>query len=122
MRILFSILSIAYIAAIFLLAGSPVVRQLSRFNPDSLLHIPLYGVLTLFLIFSFGPRGQKSPKKTNNPISRFLIAGFIALAVGIFDEFYQSFIPGRSATVTDIFLDIIGISLMIFIILKVTKK
>jgi hypothetical protein len=55
MNILFSILSIVYISAIFILAGSPIVRTLASFNPYSLLHIPLYGVLTVLLIFSFVP-------------------------------------------------------------------
>jgi hypothetical protein len=58
MRIFFSILSIAYIAGIFLFADSSVVSTLAAFNPYSLLHIPLYGVLTVLLIFSFIPITQ----------------------------------------------------------------
>jgi hypothetical protein len=48
----FSFLSIAYIAGIFLWADYPIVEELSAFNPYSLLHIPLYGILTLLLILS----------------------------------------------------------------------
>jgi len=48
----FSILSVAYIAGIFLLADSPMVSDVTPFNPYSLLHIPLYGILTLLLILS----------------------------------------------------------------------
>jgi hypothetical protein len=55
MRIFFSILSIIYIAGIFLFADSSVVSTLAAFNPYSLLHIPLYGILTVLLIFSFMP-------------------------------------------------------------------
>jgi hypothetical protein len=55
MRILFSILSMAYIIGIFLLADSSVVSDLAPLNPYSLLHIPLYGILTFLLIFSFVP-------------------------------------------------------------------
>ena len=58
MRIFFSILSIAYIAGIFLFADSSVVSTLAAFNPYSLLHIPLYGILTVLLIFSFIPITQ----------------------------------------------------------------
>jgi len=58
MRIFFSILSIFYIAGIFLFADSPVVSDMSAFNPYSLLHIPLYGILTALLIFSFIPITQ----------------------------------------------------------------
>jgi len=52
MNPLFSILSSAYIAAIFLLADSPMVSDVAPFNPYSLLHVPLYGILTFLLIFS----------------------------------------------------------------------
>jgi VanZ family protein len=52
MGIFFTILSIAYIAGIFLWADSPIVEELSAFNPYSLLHIPLYGILTILLILS----------------------------------------------------------------------
>jgi hypothetical protein len=64
MNILFSILSIVYISAIFILAGSPIVRTLAPFNPYSLLHIPLYGILTFLLVCSFIPMTQLR----NNPI------------------------------------------------------
>jgi hypothetical protein len=40
---------------IFLWADSPIVSDLAPFNPFSLLHIPLYGILTILLILSFFP-------------------------------------------------------------------
>ncbi len=55
MNPLFSILSLSYIAGIFLLADSPVVSEIAAFNPYSLLHIPLYGILTFLLLFSKVP-------------------------------------------------------------------
>jgi len=133
MRILSSLLSILYIAAIFLLAGSPIVETLSTFNPNSLLHIPLYGILTVFLIFSISPitprRRSKTapPKPTNqtkqiNPRPRIFIAGLMALGVAIFDEIYQIYIPQRNASITDVVLDLIGISLVVTLILKIHKN
>jgi hypothetical protein len=65
MNILFSILSIVYISAIFILVGSPIVRTLAPFNPYSLLHIPLYGILTGLLIFSIMPIKLKRNNPTN---------------------------------------------------------
>jgi len=59
-RLIFTFLSIAYIAGIFLWADSPVVSVLAPFNPYSLLHIPLYGILTVLLIFSFFPFNLKT--------------------------------------------------------------
>ena len=60
MRLLCTFLSIVYIAMIFLWADSPVVSDLAPFNPYSLLHTPLYGILTLLLIFSFFPFNFKT--------------------------------------------------------------
>jgi len=54
-NLFFAFLSAAYIAAIFLLADSPMVSALSAFNPYSLLHIPLYGILSILLILTVTP-------------------------------------------------------------------
>jgi hypothetical protein len=148
-QLLFSILSIAYIAAIFLLADSPVVSDIAPFNPYSLLHIPLYGILTFLLIFSLPQRkkfvsitnptnptnstspidpknstNSMSPTNSINPINprnprNLLVAGLIALVVAIADEFHQAYIPSRDASVTDVFLDVIGIGLCLFLIHRI---
>jgi hypothetical protein len=133
-RYFFTFLSIIYIAAIFLLADSHVVSELAPFNPYSLLHIPLYGILTVLLIFSFLPLNFKS-NVTNvlnehnasthqriNALARILVAGFIALIVAIADEIHQSFIPTRDASITDVFLDCVGITLALGFISQLHKK
>jgi hypothetical protein len=123
MNPLFSILSLSYIAAIFLLADSPVVSDIAAFNPYSLLHIPLYGILTLLLIFSTGSsisihRGD-STNSTNpiNPINsrNLFIAGLIALVVAVADEIHQAYIPNRNASIIDVLLDVIGIGLCVLL-------
>ena len=135
MRILFSILSIACIAGIFLFADSPVVSTLSNFNPYSLLHIPLYGILTILLIFSFVPitqlpinslnqinqTNQINQKDRTNQINHYFIVGFIALIVAIADEIHQIYIPGRDASVTDVLLDLVGIILVLFFAFRLFK-
>ena len=100
-RFIFTVLSISYITLIFLLAGSSIVSYLSVFNPYSLLHIPLYGILALLILFSFVPfkfnyfKQEKSyiqrfnnlmTHLPNNLMPRFIIAGFIALIVAVADE------------------------------------
>ena len=117
MSIFFSILSAAYIAGIFLLADSPMVSEAAPFNPYSLLHIPLYGILTILLVLSFRrkPSNPINPTNPSNP----LIAGLIALVVAIADEIHQAFIPSRDASVTDVFLDIVGISLCLLLIKRI---
>jgi purine-cytosine permease-like protein len=136
MRIFFSILSIAYIAGIFLLAGSSAVSDLSPFNPYSLLHIPLFGILTVLLILSLvpmkfnpmnpiNPSNPMKPSNSSNPNNfrtRFLISGMIALIVAIADEIHQAYVPGRDASITDVLLDFVGIILVLFIVLYFYKK
>ena len=146
MRIFFTILSIAYVAGIFLFADSSVVSTLSSFNPYSLLHIPLYGILTFLLIFSFVPlkfnqrnlsrlsrsesvRGEMRSlfhwdpmtQLPNYLITRFLVVGFIALIVAIADEIHQAYVPGRDASITDVLLDLVGIILVLFFFLYFYK-
>ena len=137
-----------YISGIFLLADSSVVSGLSAYNRYSLLHIPLYGILTVLLVLALMPLRdihvsqrtrvipdhsgepknlgistfQIYPMDRINPATRWLIAGFIAAGVAIADEFHQSFIPSRDGSITDVLLDIVGISLAIFFIHKLYKN
>jgi len=150
MRLFFAVLSIAYITGIFLFAGSPVVSTLSEFNPYSILHIPLYGILTVLLTFSFIPfefkdvrnvpnhSNQRSSGSTHSRIDasthlphlpvysfthrEFFIPGLIALAVGIADEIHQAYVPGRDASITDVLLDLVGIILTLFFISWLLKR
>lgn len=136
MRILFSLLSIFYVASIFILAGFPVVHTLSEFNPYSLLHIPLYGILAFLLVFSMVPVTQGFKEASIQPRSdstrtrskgttglkfRLFVAGGIALAVGIFDEIHQLSVPRREGSVGDVALDMVGIAialLLCFVLFK----
>ena len=142
MSIFFTILSIAYIAGIFLWADSPIVEELSAFNPYSLLHIPLYGILAILLIFSklpfnlFNPSNPSNSTNSTNPInpsnsinpsnpsnpSNYLIPGLIASVVAIADEIHQAFIPGRNASVIDVLLDLVGIVVVMIVIHQIKRK
>jgi hypothetical protein len=139
MRVSFSILSIAYIIGIFLFADSSVVSDLSAFNPYSLLHIPLYGILTFLLVLSFmplrfnlinlinpkNPTNSSTPSNSINPSNwrtYFLLSGGIALIVAITDEFHQAYVPGRDASVIDVLLDFVGIILVLFFTVIFIRK
>jgi len=130
MRILFALFSFFYTAAIFILAGSPLVHTLSEFNPYSLLHIPLYGILTFLLVLSMVSiaRGSKDgaiqpsgdptrprSEETKGLKVHLLVAGGIAWAVGIFDEVHQLYVPGREGSVSDVALDTVGIAMALFL-------
>jgi hypothetical protein len=132
-RFIFAVLSISYIILIFLLAGSSIDSYLSVFNPYSLLHIPLYGILTALLILSFVPISHSSnnpltqstndsmTKLPNNLMPRFIIAGLIALGVAVADEVHQAYIPGREASFTDVLLDAIGIALVLLLFHRIFR-
>ena len=111
MRPLFSILSTLYIAGIFILPRMISSSLLSKvWNPYSLLHIPMYGVLIMLLTLTFEPR-IFSQRRGSSGVSFVFLSGGIATAVGIPDEFHQVFIPYRDAPIGDVMIDIGGIVL-----------
>ena len=128
-KFVFRLFSVAYIGAIFFFADSSVVSDLAPFNPYSLLHIPLYGILTLLLVFSFVPLKSHSTYSTNSTYlthsdnstnlthsTRFVVVGLVATMVGVADEIHQAYVPGRNASVTDVCLDVVGIALCLFVV------
>ena len=136
MRIFFSILSLLYIAAIFILAESHVVDTLSEFNAYSLLHIPLYGILACLLVLSMVPitrgfRGasiqpgsdpRRLPSEETKGLNlRLFLAGAIALVVAIFDEIHQLYVPGRDGSAIDAVLDMAGIAIALLLCFRLLK-
>lgn len=119
----FSILSAIYIAGIFLIPNPDVVSMVSPFNPLSLLHIPLYGILTILLSLSFIPLNYKREVLIMKPL---LLSGLISFLVGIADEIYQSQLPYRNASITDLILDLVGIIFAIiirtFLLLRIKRE
>jgi VanZ family protein len=105
----FAVLAAAYIFGIFFFADSSVVSRIDEFNPYSLLHIPLYGLLTALLLLTF------SPKKGTILAFHYQGAAWIAVAVGVLDEVHQAYIPSRDASITDVLLDILGIGLVVLL-------
>jgi Ca2+/Na+ antiporter len=98
----------------------------------------------MFLIFSFNAinhinqtnqinernhRNQKNQTDTSThselltPNSKLIILpGIISLIIAIADEIYQSSISSRNASITDVFIDLIGIILALFLISKYSTK
>ncbi|NWF57122.1 MAG: VanZ family protein [Syntrophaceae bacterium] len=109
----FTFLSAAYIFCIVYLANSPFAGFVAKFNPYSLLHIPLYGILTILLLLAFA-----SKPETSRP-SRYWMAAWIAIAVAVVDEYLQSFIPSREGSLGDILLDFLGIVLAMILARRV---
>ncbi|KPK88538.1 MAG: hypothetical protein AMJ94_14795 [Deltaproteobacteria bacterium SM23_61] len=110
----FTVLSAVYIFGIFFLADSPAASQIGEFNPYSLLHIPLYGVLTGLLLMAF------ASKPGTNFAYRYHLAAWTAVAVGLLDEYHQTFIPSREGSVGDVLLDILGVILLMILARRVS--
>ena len=128
-NLIFAFLSVAYIFVIFFFADSSAVSAVASYNPFSLLHIPLYGILTILIVFALVPfnsfpfsrirainRNESSVTNSinaTNARNRFLIAGLISILVALADEYHQTFIPTREGSLTDVLLDVAGIVLAI---------
>ena len=69
---------------------------------SNLAHIPAFALLAFLWFRAF-------PKTQNNKTELLLIVGLILFAIS--DEVHQSMIPGRTAAISDIVLDLIGIFL-----------
>ncbi len=98
--------AITYALIIFLLSslsGSQTDRFYLFKNSDKVIHIMVYSVLCLLLNRAFFFTFKNSVKRYV-PI----IAIFISIVYAITDEFHQSFVPGRYASMDDIFADGIG--------------
>ena len=93
-----------YSAIIFGVSALPNVKTpLPEFSFDKVLHVILY------LPFGF-VLARALNNTQSHPSKRLLLAAVavFSLAYGLSDEFHQSFVPGRSATLGDAFADTIG--------------
>lgn len=70
---------------------------------DKLAHFSVYGLLAATLIAARQPQARQ-----RRPKAAALAAVLCCLAYGIFDEFHQSFIPGRDSSVVDVVFDVLG--------------
>jgi VanZ family protein len=94
--------AVAWIAITFVVSHQPVV-VIPFGAPDYAAHAINYAVLGVLLIWA---RAGGDWSAMTIP----LIASAVVLAVllGIADEFHQSFIPGRDASVQDVVADAVG--------------
>jgi len=65
------------------------------------LHVPAYAALGWTWCWALGAWLRV-------PVARVIGACAIASAYGVFDEWHQSFVPGRYASLTDVVLDVAG--------------
>ena len=105
-------LPLGLMALIFVLSSipgkirNPRLRFLTELDPQwqNLLHVPLFGLLQLLWLRALVGSGM--------PRGRAILWGcVISLAYGVFDEWHQMFVPGRYASLTDMSLNLVGVTL-----------
>ncbi len=72
-------------------------------------HVGEYTILTFFIFRVIWKRLQREPLKA------FLLTAFFSLVYAVSDELHQHFVPLRQGKVGDIFIDLVGISLMLIV-------
>jgi len=89
---------------IFILSSIPrlTVPDIGFSLTDKLCHFLEFGIFGFFLQRSFSSINMKVNYK-------FIIVFILGSLYGVFDEFHQSFIPGRTASFADILADSLGI-------------
>lgn len=105
----YGLLTLAYMLGIYWLSSLPRPgaegNDLSVQLAFNVLHIPLYAGLTFCLLRTvWRGRGRRGIAWGPSGLT-FLVAGVYA----VLDEWHQSFVPGRSASVGDFLLDLLGI-------------
>lgn len=104
----YGLLTLAYMVGIYWLSSQPELgvrreEPLSRLGMN-LVHVPVYaGLAVCFLQALAGGRATQTPRAAS------LLALLGAAGYGALDEWHQSFVPGRSASIGDFLLDLVGI-------------
>ena len=111
--------SLIYIGMIFLLSfkhPGVVKHSFVKEVINNLAHIPLYGVLGYFLMVLF--------KHLRTGTKAFMYTIVCGMSIAGLDEFFQSFIPGRTVSCMDLMLDLTGICLAIlaFKLIRIKNK
>ena len=71
-------------------------------------HIIEYAIFFLLLIRALNPTSPKKLMPQSVKSKTWLIAFVVAILYALTDEYHQSFVPGRTAKLTDVGFDIIG--------------
>jgi VanZ family protein len=100
--------ALALMAAIFLLSATPSDEMVSFGVYDLLVkkgsHMVGYGLLALTFLRAIGYQ-----RKNHIPLVLLLVFLYAAS-----DEFHQSFVPGRNASLVDVGIDLVGAVLALF--------
>jgi VanZ family protein len=100
---------------VYFSGAMPVFPHIWDFVIKKSSHILSYGVLTALNV--------RACLRSNLPLRRaMLLAIMLALVFAFTDEFHQSFVPGRQATLRDIGFDSLGASGALLIVWLIRRK
>lgn len=100
------------------LPDQPEKYGLLRWVPPEVqnaLHVPAYAVLSWAWNWALAAWLQA-------PAGRATVACAIASTYGVFDEWHQSFVPGRYASLTDVVLNVLGAALGIWLASRAASR
>ena len=103
--------AVFYMVFIFYLSSRPLNDQIMPALPDYLLHAVEYCILYVLLFFALVAGTRESIRKR-----RTWAAVFIAIAYGFLDEYHQSFVPSRHASISDVLADMAGVVIGFFVV------
>lgn len=118
----YTVATLTYLTGIFILSHLPGTDSAPRgaslisiisIIPERLqnfFHIPLFAGLTWCMLMSLS-NGQW--EKTL-PVWCYGVVGYFAIIYAAVDEWHQSFVPGRFASLSDFFVDCLGIVGLLF--------
>ena len=75
-------------------------------------HLVVYFVLMVFLVMALRYSSNLSSRQVT------IVALLIVALYGLSDEYHQSFVPGRTATIADWFVDLIGAGLAWLVLVR----
>jgi VanZ family protein len=119
-RVLVWLPPIAWAGFIFFVSAQPK-ETFEKLGLSGLLlsiagHLVVYFVLMSLLVLAFR-FGSNAPQKWAYALSFLLLALY-----GLSDEYHQSFVPGRTATIVDWIVDLIGAGMAGIVIFRWEKR
>jgi VanZ family protein len=109
----YALLTAAYLAVIYWMSSLPDLSG-PRQDPLTLFlmnlgHLPLFAFLALCVLKTLKAVGSSW-------WPRYALAFAASAASGALDEWHQSFVPGRSSSVGDFLVDVLGIGAMLLLV------